>query len=77
MLNLLENYLILVLLYTNNIIAIYKGNDGIYFKFYDKKRGKRINHPDIDKYKDKIFLRNEIIEFLNNEVTYENDRLSK
>ena len=66
-----------VLLYSNNIIAIYKGNDGIYFKFYDMKRGKRINHPDIDKYKDKILLRNEIIEFLNNEVTYENDRLSK
>ncbi len=66
-----------VLLYTNNIIAIYKGNDGIYFKFYDKKRGKRINHPDIDKYKDKILLRNEIINYLNDEVTYENDRLSK
>ena len=66
-----------VLLYTNNIFAIYKGNDGIYFKYFDKSRGKRINHPDIDKYKNKLILRNEIIEFLNNEVTYENDRLSK
>lgn len=45
-------------------------------KYSWKKTLKKV-HPDIDKYKDKILLRNEIINYLNDEVTYENDRLSK
>lgn len=53
-----------VLLYTNNITAIYLIGDEIEVRLYDKKRGIKFNHIDIDKYSDKIIMRDKLLNYL-------------
>lgn len=59
-----------VLLYTNNVSAIYLVEDKIEVRLFDKCRGLKINHIDIVKYKDKLLLRDVILNNLVNDVNY-------
>lgn len=59
-----------ILLYSNGVTALYLvlHDDQLVFRHFDRQRGDKIDYPDINKYGERVFVRNVVCQSLENKI---------